>query len=687
MKFFDCDWNQIFRWLPVWDQLSSPARRQYLLAVSHAQSILEEHYGDELPFLLSSGLVQRAGPNRAKPAANCIEFRRIMRQLGLFPLFDENGLKKVFEDYKRKHFFTEELNSVHVAGQWVGSDDRAWLDHFLNSQSVVEWEMPLRSSHEPSRYRGWRFTSISDVKAQTYVANEEIGAAAQCLVRSAFESPEPLPMLKLSDLVPKNLQQHVAAAFKAAVRYRLVYPALCSNNLNPVFWIHPEFGRYIHRPRAERARPVQVSELAAPAILPDDMAVVLVEAAGRECRVKRDGWGIELFAKIQAQLVSELPTLPESLERHFKPEERLHQALRRLDELKFMRIREITGPARILEPTNSGLAWLRQSPDDRIRDLILELHRRRKASAIYGNDFKFFPGTPSFFTKENQGLDLTGLMQRIWGEATGEGALPLIQFITFHSRESHPLVDSQGKAVGVRAQAEYGLRPLSEAKVEELWGTILKDFFWKRLVVLGAVDTGLDSEQRLCFRLNSTGAFLLGLANQIKTAAGPQPAGVIVQPNFEIVFLQPNAAAEVDISAFAERLRKGVGTLFIVTRRSILRAAAKGFTTKQVLEILGHHGAKQVPANVAAEIHAWFGACRLLPVRQSWLIENPDRETAVRVQKVLGAQCSVVGETLLEVRAAAIEPALGKALAEIGLFLRLPQDAQRTEMPEDEESL
>ena len=169
--------------------------------------------------------------------------------------------------------------------KFFGSDDRAWLDHFLNCQNVVEWERPLRSSHEPaSGYQGWQFTPVTDVKVQTYVANEEVGVAVQHLVRCAFQSPEPLPMLNLGDLLPQNLRPHAAAAFKAAVRYRLVYPALRSNTLHPVFWIHPEIGCYIHRPRAERARPVQVSELAAPAILPNDMTVILAEAAGGDAR-------------------------------------------------------------------------------------------------------------------------------------------------------------------------------------------------------------------------------------------------------------------------------------------------------------------------------------------------------------------------------------------------------------------
>jgi len=39
---------------------------------------------------------------------------------------------------------------------------------------------------------------------------------------------------------------------------------------------------------------------------------------------------------------------------------------------------------------------------------------------------------------------------------------------------------------------------------------LLAQFFWERLVPLGAVDAGPDEQGRLCFRVNSMGQCLLG---------------------------------------------------------------------------------------------------------------------------------------------------------------------------------
>jgi hypothetical protein len=84
------------------------------------------------------------------------------------------------------------------------------------------------------------------------------------------------------------------------------------------------------------------------------------------------------------------------------------------------------------------------------------------------------------------------------------------------------------------------------------------------------------------------------------------------------------------------------------------------------------HSCKPVPANVAVELRSWFAACRPLAVRHSVLIEAGDRETALRVQRLLGPRCVALKDTLLEWRGTVIESKLRRMLTEQGLFLDAP---------------
>ena len=88
-----------------------------------------------------------------------------------------------------------------------------------------------------------------------------------------------------------------------------------------------------------------------------------------------------------------------------------------------------------------------------------------------------------------------------------------------------------------------------------------------------------------------------------------------------------------------------------------------------LLAALAKHAPKPVPANVAEELRAWCGACRRLTSRQVVLIDTPDRETAVRVRRLLGEQATLAGDTGVEWRGTQIRPDLRKKLADQGLFL------------------
>jgi hypothetical protein len=105
-----------------------------------------------------------------------------------------------------------------------------------------------------------------------------------------------------------------------------------------------------------------------------------------------------------------------------------------------------------------------------------------------------------------------------------------------------------------------------------------------------------------------------------------------------------------------------------VTALSIWNVCAVGDTAEAMLATLEKHASKPVPANVAEEIRAWFASCRSLSMRRSVLIEAGDRETALRVQRLLGPGCVVLKDTLLEWPGTGIDPKLRRKLTEQCLF-------------------
>jgi len=195
------------------------------------------------------------------------------------------------------------------------------------------------------------------------------------------------------------------------------------------------------------------------------------------------------------------------------------------------------------------------------------------------------------------------------------------------------------------------------------------EFFFSRLIPLGGVRLGRSPDGHLGFSLNETGNYLLRGEGAPGTLAD-HTANVVVQPNFEIVFMQPGALAEAELAGFAERCGHRIGSLFRLTKSSILKAARLGNSAAGVLETLSRLSSKPLPENVRHQIRDWFKVCRDVGVRRSLILTVPDEETARRLTHEFGEKCREIAPRTLELRAAATDPKAVKKLESLGIFLR-----------------
>jgi hypothetical protein len=191
-------------------------------------------------------------------------------------------------------------------------------------------------------------------------------------------------------------------------------------------------------------------------------------------------------------------------------------------------------------------------------------------------------------------------------------------FAEYQAAIGSPLSAAGSPAVSEAGPSEQSLAAGSalatEEAIEELWKSFLGIFVGRCLLATGGAEAGLTADGRPGFRMTEAGRRLLGLAadgrgNQGGPAAVPaqDAAELIVQPNFEIVFLSPNPGAEAILGRFCERIGREVGVLFRLTRLSLQRAAAGGMDVQTVLASLGQGSKSPLPPNVEHEIRGWMG--------------------------------------------------------------------------------
>jgi hypothetical protein len=116
-----------------------------------------------------------------------------------------------------------------------------------------------------------------------------------------------------------------------------------------------------------------------------------------------------------------------------------------------------------------------------------------------------------------------------------------------------------------------------------------------------------------------------------------------------VVFTAANPFAEGELTRYAERIGHGVGTLFKITRESILLALNSGMNDSRILESLGQISSKKLPRNVTAQIQDWSKSFRCITLKNITVIDCGDPETALRIRALFPQKTTPITATLLEI--------------------------------------
>ncbi len=392
----------------------------------------------------------------------------------------------------------------------------------------------------------------------------------------------------------------------------------------------------------------------------DDMTVLLAACATEPQRLRASG--LRLFARIQETLGGLLSPLSQEALRAVdaSPEQRLDRAADRLRSFRLAKIAQEDDPGKPhLAATREGKKWLALPARQRLRYLLDALRQTARQAATRGA-FPFLPD--SIHLPKHAKFHGGEQVEQAFRDLPVGVFVDIDLFLRHHAETRNPLHElHRGK------KPPDWLPALAEHR-EALWRHRLLGFLYERLACFGGAHLGYGGGP-LSFALTDAGLYLLGAARSFSWTE-ETPAEVVVQPNFEVVFLAPSTLTEAALARFAERRGTGVGTLFRITRRSAVAAAAGGLTAEEALATLRRVAAKGVPDNVAREIAGWFSQCRSITMGPALLIDCPDAETTARVLAAGGKSVERLTDTVVRVRTPAKRAEILRKLKEVGVFLR-----------------
>ncbi|MCC6580256.1 MAG: helicase-associated domain-containing protein [Phycisphaeraceae bacterium] len=718
MRHLNIDWAAFIGKLQTWSSLARESQSA-LLQLKPNQYLRRDTFDhDDLRRLLDEGLLAlSADEKRVRLHPDSNEFSRGIRAMRRHRFVDASD-ERSLAAYASDHFTVAErfamLHDSQVHRGYYGSENyqlvtqHRWLKHVVELPSLTaaqEWEQ----GRMPDQPTSDRFEDGSP-----YFQDQLLFDATRRLLKAAATWAEPVPLTELAGHVPDVEPGLLHRAIMPAVRYLLLFPWLEGDDALPVISIWPQISYLLHRPEPKPPEPVEPCETFHAPILIEDMMTVLVTAAAEPLRVLANGGG--LYAKDLDRIAESAIALPGWLANAADADVALPDPHDSHDSRDSVRIsikgrlavaaqtclnHKLLQPCKAhkdrvqLQATDAAHHWLAMDMYERIRGMIHPWRERPRQkdgakarartlllhdihvgldASWHDDDQRFSSWTPSRLRwaagPDIEKIDWRAAFADLLADADG-AFVPLEDLLEYHSRVNNPLLGrrKQGSYGPTPRLDFYGQRNVNETYLEKMWVDQAEGLIAERLVPLGAIELGWLGK-KLAIRLHPIGRYMLGLAEDFDYKAQPE-GSVVIQPNFEVTFLGPAPRAEAMIGRLAERTGSRIGTMFRITRASILAAAAAGVTADEALSDLTSVSSKPVPDNVHREVRGWFSATRRVRMRQAWLIDAPDAHTAAQIVAAVGKNASQMTSTMIEITAPKQDHAtLIRKLKQSGIFVQ-----------------
>ncbi len=664
MKLFDIDWaNGFLAHLPAWDKVPLAGRGAFL-KLKPSGSVKTDFPAATMAVLVEAGFVQaHLGGAKVSVAEDTRAFSRVMRAMDRHRLHDAPSWQAM-EAYIRDHFSREERAALLVGHHRAYY---AWRD-LLTLACSVEWIERFLSAKNS---KAWAKGTPSRDEAGFFPKGRVFGKTKK-LVRVLVKRRSPPSFSELQAMVPGTSPELFGECILAAHRNLLLFPSLRGEDLEPVIGAWLGIVERMTRAPARKPSEVTPDETFRASFLADDVTSFLVACAAEPLRLRMNDH--RLFAKSQKQLEGSLVRLPPWVETVVRrtPPERASTVLKCCRAMKLVHQTEIDGKP-FVTASPEAMEWLALSSHERLRsfvDRVKKIDARDVYSRMSG-DFAFPPLGYAISLNRRGKFDVPSATVEAFKGIKGSKFISMTQFLVYHAERANPLIETTSK--GQRRKIRIGWRNVESTceELESLWADLLVGYLRLRLVPLGGVELGVDAKGEHCFAVTSVGRYLLGTSDDFDCVE-EQACELVVQPNFEVMFMSPSPGAEAEIGRFAERIGSGVGALFKITRESVFAAGGAGLTADGTVESLRRFATKPVPANVEREIRGWFDRCRHLSISSAVLIRCPDPETAARVIAAAGKRKIIpVSDTVLELRDTARKAILLRKLRAQGLFVDL----------------
>jgi len=581
MRLFPTDWQGFLDALASWGELTIPARKAFLDGIAPGLSLEPAHADPAVEELCDARFLQEQGATgRFTMGETYVPFHQVMKSLERFPLFEAPGLATLCS-YLAEHYSPPERSHLHETLALLPND----LPRIAGLVSSVEWlQNGLSRPPRPGEER-------------------ELATARAMLVFFT-EQRDRIALRDVEEYFAGTSRTDICDGLRQGCQRAVFFLGLRRTDLEPLVGIWPAAARRLRRLSVVLApEPVSAVSTFFHPFLIEDMTSILLAALLQPIPLRRGD--DKPFSRFVEETGDMLLTLPEWLEETIglSLESRVGLALQACRITGLLLSTDAANGSAPLAPSPECRAWIKRPLADRRRVVAAQM------AGVQGRQPRLFDLLEEEWTTADGAREsILPWIEQAFSFVPVTGFVRFDDFAEYQAAIGSPLAASGfGPAADEAGAVASGVA--TEEAMEELWKSFLGIFLGRCLLSLGGAEAGVTTEGKSCFRMTDMGRTLLGIPRDgipdPDLALAPN-AELVVQPNFEVVFLAPSPGAEAELGRFCERIGRDVGVLFRITRASVQRAARAGLAAEQVLELLARGSKSPLPSNIVHEVRGWM---------------------------------------------------------------------------------
>ena len=675
MKFFEVDWKSILTLCRLWENLPEDSQLSYFFGISPMETPISPYNVLDPDLLVEQGFLTFSSTK------NTLEFSKTSRQFHEFlsglinseiQLEDGDSLNHLIE-YMNLFYSDHELKaltdnyeptrkSYEEIAEKIGN--AYWIKQFLDADSLQIWE-PGHDFRER--------LPLIDMPVDNEYFN-----IAQKIIKALVNGPIVFKLAAITKIAETNDLDLISRAISLLVKNILVFFSLSENDYAPFIGLHPTIHNFI-QPRVIKPARSDSPTTNCPPFLIDDMTILLIEASANPIPIRQSD--NKPYAKSIKEITSRFYRLPKECNclHTYTDEERLRMAMFSLKNHGLTNNqRKETDKKNYLCADRKGKMWLQLSERERLETMLLiQRDYYEELDNLNRSRFPLNSKCLSRIEIVRKEYDVTyrepnlagSLYYAIKSLAKKNHTVTLLSFLQSQIFMENPLFTLLHCGVPFQKPSDWFLQPvIDKHEMIDFWSHSLKRFLINIIIPYGILNIGKnDDTNKHSVSLSKAGLFFTGNLKKLPTEKKSANT-ILIQPNFEIVFMAQNPRAEVKLGRFCERLDSGVGTLFRISRKSILKAASNGLDSKSVLNDMAEVSHKPVPPNVAEQVKNWMSQCRQVSISTKVLFTCPDRETALHVKSSGGDKVEQISDTVIAVSDRQLAKTLEKKLEKKGIF-------------------